>query len=262
MAGLAANKSKGGQDLPSGSGSRPQRNLSRRVSFNESTLKHSPQSSVLSLQSSVQDIEGQRKNPPPRTSGCNICCAWTSIIVGTLVVILLVVGAIFFSFFQSNMPEFHFQSLIVKKLDIFPTPNSDTTFLTANIEVDLNATNKNEMMPVYYTSIMADLSSQDIYLGKVHIPELEQEPHNSTDLKLQTELNNVTVAYADAKELKKRSLNHQMLIDVILGGNVHYVINGHRMPGFPFKVLCHNIYQGELDDGEVPKCDVKMTPIR
>ncbi|KAL3530990.1 hypothetical protein ACH5RR_010312 [Cinchona calisaya] len=259
MAGLATNNSEGGQAQPyMTSGNRPQRNLSRRVSFNESTLKQSPQSSVLS---SVQsDIEGQRNNPPPRTPRCNICCAWASIIIGTLVVIIFVVGAIFFSFFQSNMPDFHFQGLNVTKIDIATAPNSDT-LLTADISVSLNATNKNGKWPVYYSSFSADLSSGDVYLGKVNFPDMEQKPHDSTELKVHTLLKNVTTNEADAKDLKKKYQNRQLLINLILGGNVHYVMNGHKMVGFPFKVLCQNIYQGLLDDGEVPKCQVKMTPV-
>lgn len=117
-------------------------------------------------------------------------------------------------------------------------------------------------MPVYYSSLMADLSSEDVYLGNVHLPEMEQKPQNSTELKVHTELQNVTVNGSDAEDLKKKSLNRQMLINVILGGNVHYVINGRKMTGFPFKVLCQNIYQGDLDDGLLPECQVKMTPVR
>ncbi|XP_027063455.2 uncharacterized protein [Coffea arabica] len=255
MAGLAANNSRGGQAQPSGN-QRPQRNLSRRVSFNESTLKQSE-----SPRSSVIDVEGQRNNTPPRNSGCNICCAWASLIVGILVVMFLIVGAIFFSFFQSNMPEFHFQRLQINRLDISTTKSSDTTFLTTDIQVDLNATNKNGIMPVFYTSLTADLSSQDIDLGKVHLPDMEQKPQNSARLKLHSQLQKEPVTEADAKDLIQKSQNHQILMNVIVGGVVHYVINGHKMPGFPFKVLCEDIYQGLLDSGEVPKCQVKMTPV-
>ncbi|KAL3517946.1 hypothetical protein ACH5RR_020535 [Cinchona calisaya] len=207
MAGLAANKTKGGQALPP-AGSRLQKNLSRRVSFNESTVKPSPQSSI--------DIERQRNNPPPhRPSCCNACCACISLTIGTLFFIILVVGAVFFSFFQSNMPDFYFKSLNVTNLEI-STTNSDTTFLTADIKVGLNATNKNAKMPVDYTSMNARLSSEDIYIGTFHLPGMEQEPHNSKELKLQTRLKNVPVADADAKEIKKKWQNHELLVDLTL----------------------------------------------
>ncbi|CAI9107168.1 OLC1v1006466C1 [Oldenlandia corymbosa var. corymbosa] len=273
MAGLAEKKTRGGgggQAQPSNSSSgttgnnsqqQIQRSLSRRVSFNESTIKQSPKSVTESVVSSVvTDIESQ-KNPPPkkRSSRFNLCCAWASLVVGVLTILILVLGGVSFLFFQSNLPDFRFESLNVTSFEIVRAPNSDT-LLSADIEVTLNATNKNDKIPVFYSSLTADLSSDGVSLGSMQLPDLLQRPQNFTDLKIHSVLNNVTVS-EDAQDLQTKSEKHQLLIDLVIRGNVHFDLQGQRLAGFPFKVICQDVYQGLLDDGKTPKCIVKLTPV-
>lgn len=126
----------------------PQRSLSRRVSFNEATItKHQ------TFSDDGSDAEAQQGLGPRKgcASFCNSCCAWTSFIVGIVFLLVLLVGGVYFTFLQSNMPEVRLRRLDVYALNVTNTDND--TLLTADFEVTLTFSLIFTRQPIYVKKV-------------------------------------------------------------------------------------------------------------
>lgn len=166
----------------------------------------------------------------------NLCCAWASLIVGTFILILLLLGVLFFSFYGSNMPDFSVKSLTVNKLQ-FNTTGRDI-LMDSEMEVALNATSKDSNIEFYYTNMRAEISSSGVSLGNIkHVPGFHQKAKNSTLLKLHTKVNKQPVAEADSLRLANDLQYHRLVIDVDLKGFIIIILKGNKLLGFLLEFL-------------------------
>lgn len=244
----------------SNNGPKPlQRNLSRRVSFNEATLARSQEPPKPPLAPEFIDTEAQVSVRPRCNACCNSCCACTSLILAAVLLLAILVGGVYFTFLQSNLPEVRLHRLDVYYLGVNDTDTD--TLVTTDFEVRLNFTNNNSKIKLSYSQMSASLSSEGVDLGTVKIPAISQEPSSSADVKARTWMRKMSAEEAVADDLRDNSLRHLMVIDVVLNGHIDFLVNGNRMNGFPFKVSCRSIDQSEIDNGHAPKCADQMTPI-
>ncbi|KAI3461738.1 hypothetical protein Pfo_018401 [Paulownia fortunei] len=240
-----------------------QKNLSRRVSFNEATLtKAQDRPKPPSDHYDSSDTESQSEGRPRRgcLSLCNSCCAWISLIIGILLILFLLLGGIYFAFLQSNLPEVRLQRLDVYRVDVYNTDKD--TVVVADIEVRLNTTNGSGKIELGYSSMTASISSAGVDFGEVKLAGMRQHPHTTTDLKVRPAMKKLSVEEAAAKELQDNARIHMLVVDVVVKGEIDFFVGGKRMNGFPFKIDCHSIDQSEIDDGHAPKCNTKMTPLQ
>lgn len=243
-----------------------QKSLSRRVSFNEATLARAhppnPPSSV-GASSDYSDYESQNNAHPRRACGprFNSCCAWTSLIVGILIILFLLLGGIYFAFLQSNLPQVRLQRLDVWQLMVNTTSAGDTV-LTANLEVHLNVTNGSGKIALGYRSMVATVSSGGIDLNAVKLGDMRQAPHATTEMNVSTGAWGMAVEEGAAAELEDNANRQMLVIDVVVKGVIDFLMGGNRMNTLPFKIDCYSIDQTEIDDGHAPKCNTKLTPIQ
>ncbi|XP_073148312.1 uncharacterized protein [Henckelia pumila] len=244
----------------SNNGPKPlQRNLSRRVSFNEATLARSQEPPKPPAEPEFIDTEAQVVSRPPYSACCNSCCAWTSLVLAVLLLLSILVGGVYFAFLQSNLPQVRLHRLDVYYLEV---NNTDTdTFLTSDLEVRLNFTNDNSKIKLSYSRMTASLTAEGVDLGTVTVPAITQEPSSSADVRARTWMRKTSAEEAVAEDLRDNSLKHLMVIDVVLKGHIDFLVNGNKMNGFPIKVSCRSIDQSEIDNGHAPKCGVQMTPL-
>ncbi|KAL7081886.1 hypothetical protein ACP275_14G066600 [Erythranthe tilingii] len=252
---------------PKGSRLPLQKSLSRRVSFNENTLPKPPDHRRPRPPSTAGDYDSDTEsqtNARSRRRGCgplcNSCCAWTSLTVGILLILFLLLGGIYFAFLQSNLPEVRLQRLDINALAVNTTAAGDT-LLTADFEVRLNATNGSGNIELGYSSMTATISSAGVNFGEVRIADMRQPPHTTTELDVRAATANMVVEDAAADELQDNTRMHVLVVDVVVKGQINFYVGGKRMNGFPFKIDCHSIDQSEIDDGHAPKCNTQMSPL-
>ncbi|KAM7527567.1 hypothetical protein LguiB_030977 [Lonicera macranthoides] len=202
------------------------------------------------------DSESQEDHPRKK-SICNKCCAWGSLAVCIVLLLILLAGVIFFAFLQGNLPEIRIQRLDVRRLNVSNTKSS--TLLTAIFELRMNATNKNSKIGLSYSKLIVDVVSEDVSVGRTEVPPFYQQPHSMHVFKVTTGVSKSQVTWYDAKDLKDNSKRHLMVIDAVFKGKLTFVINGNKVNTFPFKVACQDIDQSEIDAGHAPKCDVKIS---
>ncbi|KAK4483049.1 hypothetical protein RD792_010225 [Penstemon davidsonii] len=231
-----------------------QKNLSRRVSFNEGTLTKSGLGFP-------HDTEAQQPRRPPCCPSChtfcNSICAWALLIIVILLFILLIAGVTYFSILQSNLPEVHLQRIDVNRVEVNRTRMD--TLLTADVQVRLNATNKNGRIALSYSRMSATLTTEGINLGTENLESLKQNPGTSSDIMVRTAVRRMPVLGGAADELVHNSNDKTMMVDVVLKGHIDFFVDGrNHMTGFPIRVVCVNVDQWKIDNGNAHRCDVKM----
>ncbi|KAL6563569.1 hypothetical protein OROGR_002528 [Orobanche gracilis] len=243
-----------------------QKNLSRRVSFNEATLSNKaqgcprPPPSVDSIDSESQVSDsggfGRRHRGGGCLSLCGSCCAWTSITAAVLLTLLFLLGGVYFAFLQSNLPEVRLQRLDVGKIEI----EGDT--VSADFIVLLNATNGSGKIELRYSRLIVAMSSAGVDLGQVKLADIDQQPHATTEIRVQSVTKKLAVEEAAAKDLQDNATKRLLVINVVVKGHIDFFFGGKRMNGMSFKIDCHNIDQTEIDDGHAPRCNSKLSPLR
>lgn len=227
-----------------------QKSLSRRVSFNEASLRRRHDS----------DTEAQSDS---RHCGsiCSTCCFWLSLLLGLLLFVLIIIGSMYYAFLRSNIPDVRLQRLDVFRIDVVST-NTDT-LLSADFVVFLNATNENGKAELVYSSMTATMSSAGIDFGKFKMEDVIEPPLSSTTLTVPASIRNLTVEDAAANELQEIGKMRKLVVDVHVRGKIGVFVGGKRIIGFPFMIECGRIDQTEIEAGHAPRCISQLTtPLR
>ncbi|KAK4440910.1 hypothetical protein Salat_0425900 [Sesamum alatum] len=193
------------------------------------------------------------------SSICSSCCAWVSLIIGTVALLFLLCAGIIFAFLQSNLPEVRLQRLDVNKLQA--EDKNQETLLSASFEVKLNVTNGSGRMELAYSGMTATMMSAGFNFDNVELNDMRQAPHTTTDIYVKTSAKREVVDEATAQELKDKSKVHVLVITVGIKGRIDFYSSGSKMISLPFKIDCHSIDQSEIDNGHAPKCNTRLTPL-
>ncbi|KAK9279600.1 hypothetical protein L1049_013279 [Liquidambar formosana] len=195
-------------------------------------------------------------------SGCFVvCCAWGCMIGFALVLVLLVVAAIFVAFLHSEMPEVHVARVSIPSLDVV-TASSQQALLSADVDIVVEVSNKNDRAKLSYGTMTVDVSSEKISLGQTKVVAFSQKPKNSTELKIHTKVTRLAVDKEDGAFLKSNVKDGEMVFDVVLSGTIGVGVGRFTINGLPVTMACHGIQQSQVDIGQEPKCSVKMFSFR
>ncbi|KAH7838661.1 hypothetical protein Vadar_029606 [Vaccinium darrowii] len=189
--------------------------------------------------------------------GRRLCCAWTSLIIGCLVLALMLLGALSLYFINGALPEFSIKSMNISRLDI--SSKDERTLLSADVQLLINATNKNDGYDLSYSALTVEVSSEDINLGTTEVAAFKQNPKKVSELKVSTGVRKSAVDDAAVEDLKSNYKVRQVVIDVVFKGRISLNIEGHELNGLPMKVLCTSIEQNVIDTTDeileaVPGC--------
>ncbi|CAA0820639.1 Unknown protein [Striga hermonthica] len=240
-----------------------QKSLSRRVSFNESTITGGKPHARPPI--SDFDAESQFSSAASAGGGgatrrrnrfCGSCCACFSIAAAVLLAVALLGGGIYFAFLQSNLPEVRFQRLDVSNITI-----DGETLMAASFDARLNATNGSGRVELRYVEMTAEVSSEGIEFPGVRLPDLRQSPHGTSEIRVRAAARRMVVEEAAGKDLKEKATMRVLVVSVVVRGHISYHFGGRQIDGLPFKIDCHSIDQTEIDSGHAPRCNTKLSPI-
>ncbi|KAF5930669.1 hypothetical protein HYC85_031542 [Camellia sinensis] len=187
---------------------------------------------------------------------CGLCCAWSAIIIGCFIMGVLVVGGMYLSFLQNALPQFYVKAMKFTKLKV-NTKNLQT-MLTADLELQINATNKNDKYDLSYGLFKVEVWSDDIKLGTTEVPPFEQKARKMTVVKLKTGVENSLVNGDDADELVKNWQNRHLTLNMVFRGSISFNFEGRHVNDLPLTVSCEKVVISEIDAGRQPVCHAKM----
>lgn len=196
------------------------------------------------------------KKDEPRRGCFWVCCTWALLVAVTLILALILVGALFVAFLQSSMPEFRVKTLSVTKFNVTVSPKG--SFLNADISLFLQSTNNNDRVGLSYGPMTLDLSTESIKIGQAQVPGFSQRPNDTTSFQVKTEVARYAMYNEDGVLLKTEYKNYEMVFDVVVSGRISLLLWGHKMKGLPFTVVCNSVEPSKVSYGDEPKCKVKM----
>ncbi|KAL1370281.1 hypothetical protein HN51_000569 [Arachis hypogaea] len=233
---------------------KPPPHRTRRVSFDdESTNKNKNRSK----NEKANDLEAPDFRDKAGRSCMFMICAWTCIIIFTILIVLLFVGISYLAFLQSGMPSICIRQLNITKLQLDHQDKLSTTVFLL-----LRITNKNEKLTLLYSPLDVLVNSQGIKLGEDHIDKFSQKPQNDTDYHIKMENKNADVDRHAVEELNSDIQAKEVMYDIFVGGKIGLKLGGLEMANVPFLASCRHIKQFDVNLGRRPECDVRMFGFR
>ncbi|XP_057956647.1 uncharacterized protein LOC131149875 [Malania oleifera] len=230
----------------------------RRVSFSENPPKH---------RRSASD-EDEERRPRHCRLNCCVCCCWVWL-VGVGVGLLLVLGgALFFSFLKSALPTIRIIGATVPTLNVI---NSTSTTTTASLYADVNlvmeASNDNARVGVEVGGmrvrvLWAERVGVELGGAEVGWPRL-LAPGKSGEVKVGTKVRKGAVDREDGAGLKSDWAKGEMELEVVGRGTIGFWVGGNRiMGGWPLAVACHNVSVAMVNAGRWGNCTLNLISIR
>ncbi|KAJ7964328.1 Late embryogenesis abundant hydroxyproline-rich glycoprotein family protein [Quillaja saponaria] len=192
------------------------------------------------VRSGLGDYEYGGKEERHHRPFCFVCATWGCILVSILILIVLIGGVSYFSFFQSSMPEVHVMKLSVSKLDV--TNSKGQTQMDTYVTLRLDMKNMNEKLKLSYSGMNVEVStSQKIMLGKSKIDNFVQKPQNTTELDIRLSVRKSEVDVDAVADLKTDLKNMQTVFDVVVNGNLCFFSDQFKLNTVPFLISCLEI---------------------
>ncbi|CAA0373594.1 unnamed protein product [Arabidopsis thaliana] len=189
-------------------------------------------------------------------SGCfRKCCACTCMFVSVVLIIVLLVGLSANSSIKSILPQVLVTNLKFSRLDI--AKSSTDLLMNANLNTVLQLSNNNDKTVLYYGPMKADISSENINLGKKTLSGFKQDPGNVTSLKILTRLRKSKVYDVDATLLTNKEKTLEAVVDVFLRGKLSVDWLGFKVH-IPIVIACESVKQSDVINGLKPACDVRI----
>ncbi|XP_021909986.1 uncharacterized protein LOC110823811 [Carica papaya] len=185
------------------------------------------------------------------------CCASTCMVVSLLLLLILILGILAINFMKSALPEVHITKLRFPVMDVVGTSPSHKVLLVAEALALLQLSNKDEKTVLYYSPLMAEISSENVNLGSTRIAGFRQGPSNETRLVVRTRVEKSEIGDVDATILTSNYKSFQMMGNVILRGKIGGDVGGIKLH-LPIVISCEGVKQDEMDHGEKHKCNVKI----
>ncbi|CAL5333914.1 unnamed protein product [Camellia sinensis] len=233
------------------------RTLSRRVYFSDEPPPK-PQTNPKQWDSN-NDTNQAAEEEEKEGRACGLCCAWTSLIAGCIVLVLLLSGGLFLYFLQSGLPEFRVKRLDFTKIEI--VSNNQRTHLSMDFQILINATNKNEKHGLSYGPLKVKVSADEVNLGSLELSAFKQKPRQVTQLKLLKAVRKLEVNAEDGQALKSDYKSRELVVNLVFKGSISMNLGGQVYNGLPLTVLCDDIAQSDIDNGLQPECRVKILNI-
>ncbi|EOA27510.1 hypothetical protein CARUB_v10023650mg [Capsella rubella] len=189
-------------------------------------------------------------------AGCfKKCCACTCMFVSIVLIIVVLTGLSVNTSIKSKLPEVLVMNLKFSRLDV--AKSSTDLLMNANLNTVLQLSNKNDKTVLYYSPMKADVSSENINLGKKTLLGFKQDPGNITSLKIPTRLRKSKVYDVDATLLTNKEKNLEAEVDVFLRGKLSFDWLGFNVH-IPIVIACEDVKQSDVINGLKPTCDVRI----
>lgn len=189
-------------------------------------------------------------------SGCfRKCCACTCMFVSIVLIIVLLTGLSVNSSIKSKLPQVFVMNIKFSRLDV--AKSSTDLLMNANLNTVLQLSNQNDKTVLYYSPMKADVSSENINLGKKMLVGFKQDPGNVTSLKIPTRLRKSKVYDVDATLLTNKEKRLEAVVDVFLRGKLSFDWLGFRVR-IPIVIACEDVKQTDVINGLKPTCDVRI----
>ncbi|XP_010414260.1 PREDICTED: uncharacterized protein LOC104700436 [Camelina sativa] len=205
---------------------------------------------------SFVDHIGQEEDKRLCASGCfRKCCACTCMFVSIVLVIVLLTGLSVNTSIKSKLPQVLVMNLKFSRLDV--VKSATDLLMNANLNTVLQLSNQNDKTVLYYSPMKADVSSENINLGKKTLHGFKQDPGNVTSLKIPTRLRKSKVYDVDATLLTNKEKNLEAVVDVYLRGKLSFDWLGFSVH-IPIVIACEEVKQSDVLNGLKPTCDVRI----
>lgn len=189
-------------------------------------------------------------------SCCFICCAWACLGVVAVILGLLVLGVWFVSFVKSDLPEVRVHSISFPGLRV---ANSSTeTRLDTGVDLRLNFTNKNSKIGISYEKMTAEISVEEIRIGRAHVSGFLQEPRSQSILKIATQATRSVIPMEDGQDLPSNAKGKAIVLDAVLNGMLGLNFGSFKLHRLPFVIKCTDLKQAEVDIGLEPRCGIRI----
>ncbi|XP_020537448.1 uncharacterized protein LOC110010174 [Jatropha curcas] len=207
-----------------------------------------------------QEDEDEDEEEERNRSHCFLCYGWMFFGLFFASFFILTIYLVFVFKLQPALPI-----VSISKLD-FPWlhfPDRNFTLLDANVLTQIQVFNDNEETVLDYGRIKVQLFLDHIQLGETMVAGFSQKAKNLTFLNMRTQVRNSLVNADYAKKLQASAKNNQIVLDIVLSGNIGFEIGLLKMNGMPSLIACQDIKQFEVDFADKPKeCKVEIFGFR
>eukprot|EP01018_Ginkgo_biloba_P022433 Gb_27157 [translate_table: standard] len=162
--------------------------------------------------------------PPKRRNCCCRCLAWTFCLLFTLILIVAIVGVIFYLVFQPRIPKYSVEDIQITGFNIDP---SDTS-VDSQFDVTVRARNPNKKIGIYYLKHShLKVYYEDTKLCSGSLPVFYQGHKNTTILQVNLTGNNVVITSDHYSRLQTQI--QEGSIPLVLKGDVPVKIKVGRL---------------------------------
>ncbi|MBA0589700.1 hypothetical protein Gorai_018435, partial [Gossypium raimondii] len=218
---------------------------------------------------------GQRRfRPPPRkpvlppsfhpkkrkTSYGRACCCCFCIFFLIFLLLILICGAVFYLWFDPQLPGFHIQSFRISRFNVTKRP--DGTYLDARTTTRLEVKNPNGKMTYYYGDTEVEISfgegGYETELGTTTVPAFTMLEKNTRSLRVETIASNKLVVDEVGNKLRARYRSKSLPVNVEARTKVGVGVAGLKIGMVGVTVKCDGMSKKQLDGGDMPKCVINM----
>ncbi|XP_058073403.1 NDR1/HIN1-like protein 6 [Magnolia sinica] len=187
-------------------------------------------------------------------SCCCICCALTWILILSLLLVAAVGVGLLYLWFEPTAPGFRIERLSVPQLDLME--DSDQMHLTAEVNLSIVVSNKNDEMRFSYDNIVVFVSSEGVIMGRTTVPKFALGPKNVSIVKVYTRLSNSLVDNAEAERLRAGFERKDLVLEVTVDCMMSVMVGNWRSIGVPTTILCENLQWARIGHRFEPRCRV------
>ncbi|ERN04234.1 hypothetical protein AMTR_s00077p00143080 [Amborella trichopoda] len=195
-----------------------------------------------------------RKKKPRRC--CCSCCLWICVLLLVLILFLCLVGFAVFVYFRPTPPKFKVETLKFKQFSV--ESRSQQLYLTSNVQLFVEALNKNDRFGFSYDHLSALVFANDVSLGGASFPRFLQPRKNTTVMNFPASVMGSLVDNAEGKEMESKYKAKQLDLNVELRGNLRIIFRRWSSGKLEFQLWCEGVNQHKISMGMEPQCKVKL----
>ncbi|KAK6918264.1 hypothetical protein RJ641_016686 [Dillenia turbinata] len=187
---------------------------------------------------------------------CRTCCCICCSVFFILLLLLAIASAVFYVWFQPQLPEYHLRSFELSKFNF--STKSDGTYLDSKAVLRVEVKNSNKKIKVFHGKTQVKVTvGEDTDLGTANMGGFGLGTKNTTLLKFVTERRNGLVDDSVGTKLKKEFKNEKLVVVAEVKTSVGFGVNNLRTAKVEVSAVCgknKDVTLKKLGDGTMPKC--------
>ncbi|XP_002511957.2 uncharacterized protein LOC8286723 isoform X2 [Ricinus communis] len=186
-----------------------------------------------------------------------MCCRILVIISFTVLLILFILGGVFYLWFDPKLPVFHLQSFKISSFRVTTKP--DGTYLNAATVARVEVRNPNSKLTYRYSESQVQMTlgqDQGTQLGSMSLPGFLQDKKNTTSFKIQMSVKNELIEDGVGSRLKSQFKSRKLVVNVQVTTKVGVDVQGLEIGMLGVDVSCDGITLKQIDGDDMPKCSI------